>query len=653
MDAWLQRNGEWLALAVILLLGLAFVAPIFENVTYTGSVDWDQFCFWDEAARKTILEYNQFPLWNPYSNGGRPLLANPQSGFLRPAFLFSLGFGCVVGQKLEIALMLLVGILGMWFLAKYSGVSAQGRVISCALFCFSTYFSLRVQGGLVSFFQHLLLPWILFCFVRARENRQWLVACAGVIMLAILGGASVHLVVPLSLFVGFYGVAFWAMRNDKAVLVCAVLVVLLALGLGAFKALPVFEYLVEHPRSTETNISLPFAHLLDPFLERDQFATKEQFPKQHWLWLEYGAFIGVIGLALGLYGVWLRRRQDAPLLVAAGTMFVLAVGDFAAFAPWSVLHKLPLMSSTHIPSRYLIFAVLALALCAGHGYDALKKRLARYSWGTVALALIFALAIADVFVVGQAPLRDTFTHEQLAPGPAGEFKQVMDLYTGRSGAFSSMYLTLQENKGAINGYDPVLQRTFASWEGNPRYKGEAYLLGKGNATYASWSPNRMTVAVRAEEETVLVVNQNYAAGWRVPGKGAAENVRGLLGITVTPEDTQVTFVYRPRALYAGIAITLLTIAGLLVYGNTRNARTIALALFIAAGLLAAGVLFNDSARTPVLVEPENLKEVCVAGTPCENCGIYDGKRTCFSGTCTPDGACGIPLWEMHKQLAGN
>ena len=128
------------------------------------------------------------------------MLANPQSGFLRPAFLFSLGFGCVIGQKLEIALMLLVGVLGMWFLAKHSGVSAQGRVISCALFCFSTYFTLKIGGGLVSFFQYFLLPTLFLCFLRGQKDRRFLYAGAGVLVLAILGGAPVHLLVPVTLF---------------------------------------------------------------------------------------------------------------------------------------------------------------------------------------------------------------------------------------------------------------------------------------------------------------------------------------------------------------------------------------------------------------------------------------------------------------------
>jgi hypothetical protein len=546
--------------------------------------------------------------------------------------------------------MLLVGILGMWFLARHAGISARGRVLSCALFCFTTYFSLRIQGGLVSFFQHFLIPWIALCFTRAKENPRWLLACAGVIVLAIAGGVSVHLLVPLALFLGFWGIASWAIHKDRAVVTYAFLVLLLALGLGAAKALPVLDYLVQHPRLTETNVSLPFANLLDPFLEREQFATKEQFPEQEWLWLEHGAFVGILGLTLGLYGAWLRRKADAPLLIAAATMFVLALGDFAAFAPWSLLHKLPLLSSTHIPSRYVIFSVLVLALCAGHAYDALQRRLSAYSWGRTVLAVLLVLAVADVFVVGQAPLRDTFTQARLATGPPGEFKQIMDVNSGRNGAFSSMYYALRENKGTINGYDPVIMRTFAHWEGNSRYKGEVYLRGKGGASYESWSPNRLVVDVRAEEDTILVINQNYAPGWQVAGKGPAQNANGLLSTAVTPADRNVVFIYRPPALYAGIAVTLLTIAGLLALGSgSRASRAFALCLFVAAGLLAASVVAASLLNPQETVLPTH-QDSCAKGAPCQNCGVYEGKRTCFSGTCTEDGACAIQLWEMHRQF---
>jgi hypothetical protein len=46
------------------------------------SGDWAYFLQIYEAARLSILEYHQFPWWNPWNLGGVPLYANPQFGLV-------------------------------------------------------------------------------------------------------------------------------------------------------------------------------------------------------------------------------------------------------------------------------------------------------------------------------------------------------------------------------------------------------------------------------------------------------------------------------------------------------------------------------------------------------------------------------------------
>src|SRR5574341_591302 len=104
---------------IISLLALWFTSPIFHEIKNTGPNDWDIICYPEELARITFIDYHQFPLWNSYSNGGRPLLGHPQTSFLRPTFIFPLLFGCIVGLKVEFLVMCIMGMIGMFLLSQY------------------------------------------------------------------------------------------------------------------------------------------------------------------------------------------------------------------------------------------------------------------------------------------------------------------------------------------------------------------------------------------------------------------------------------------------------------------------------------------------------------------------------------------------------
>src|SRR3990172_6306031 len=107
---------------ILFVISAVFTFPIFKSLHNTGKSDWDQHCFLDEIPRKTILDFGQLPLWNPYGGGGRPLLAHPVVGFLRPTFLFTLFFGCVAGLKIEVFFMVFIGMVGMLLLSRQYGM---------------------------------------------------------------------------------------------------------------------------------------------------------------------------------------------------------------------------------------------------------------------------------------------------------------------------------------------------------------------------------------------------------------------------------------------------------------------------------------------------------------------------------------------------
>jgi len=89
--------------------------------------DWGYFTFLEEVTRKTILEFRQFPLWNPYYFGGAEQLANPQSTLLSPTTLLTLGFGTALGLKFGVVAFVLLGLTGMYRLTRHLGAARGSR----------------------------------------------------------------------------------------------------------------------------------------------------------------------------------------------------------------------------------------------------------------------------------------------------------------------------------------------------------------------------------------------------------------------------------------------------------------------------------------------------------------------------------------------
>ena len=60
----------------------------------------------------SIIEYGQFPFWNPYLGGGNILFHHPEVAILSPFLLFYLIFGAVVGLKLQVLVCYWLGFFG-------------------------------------------------------------------------------------------------------------------------------------------------------------------------------------------------------------------------------------------------------------------------------------------------------------------------------------------------------------------------------------------------------------------------------------------------------------------------------------------------------------------------------------------------------------
>jgi len=62
----MKNKQLMIALIIFIIISSIFLLPIFQNIGDWGIHDYDQHFMYHGVPKETILQFNQFPLWNPY-----------------------------------------------------------------------------------------------------------------------------------------------------------------------------------------------------------------------------------------------------------------------------------------------------------------------------------------------------------------------------------------------------------------------------------------------------------------------------------------------------------------------------------------------------------------------------------------------------------
>ncbi len=91
------------------------------------------------------------------------------------------------------------------------------------------------------------------------------------------------------------------------------------------------------------------------------------------------------------------------------------------------------------------------------------------------------------------------------------------------------------------------------------------------ATVMTHEPNRVIVRTRSTASSILVLSENHYPGWRSYVDGNfVETLRvdyNLRGVTLPAGEHTVEFLYRPASVFIGVAISLLTLVGLVLWSK--------------------------------------------------------------------------------------
>jgi hypothetical protein len=565
-DPW-GSAAATVALASMLCAVGIVMAPWLASPWTFGFHDWDVQTSHRELVRRTIVEHFEFPFWNPYACGGFTAWGYVEGGtvVVSPLLPIYLALPMSIALRVEVLAFALLGAFGAYAVASRFTESHAARALVAALWAVDGRWGLQTASGHTWHLSYALMPWALFFFERARSTPRArtadLLGMSGCFALLVYWGGIYplpHTVLVLSLYAAVLSIQSASVRPIALVGVAGALAVCLA----APKLLPLLAGFAKAPRLIESKETLDVGALLTMLVSRDQAFYSRPARVSPYGWHEWGIYVSWAGVAaLGLGFVFATGRRVVALKAVGAAMIILGFGAFHPSAPWTLLHAhVPVFKSQHVPSRFLYPAVLLLGIVAASWIGrAITRRRHTAAWlDVVAAAFVLAIAV-DVARVSAKPMAGAMW---MVPPPIPRDRpfsieqEPAFNYVKRDWA-GPVYLPMLGNTGVFNCYGaPPFEPRGALPKTDPRYRGEAYVVGGGAAKLASWSPNRAVVEVTAAAPgAVLVYNTNHDPGWSSDA-GAVIEHEGKVAVRLNEGDARVTLRYRSPGFGVGLAMAL-------------------------------------------------------------------------------------------------
>ncbi len=565
LDAALLGALLLLACSMTGFWGAGFAAPVLHG----PGGDWDWQLSLYAATRRVLLDYGQWPTWNPYTAGGTPLLANPEFPGLHPGFALVLWLGAERGLKLLLLLHLALGWLGLILLGRRLGLRGPFPLLAALLFAGCSVWSARLAAGHVMFQSLAYLPWAWWLVLGSRGS-PWRAGGAG----ALLG---------LGLLLGGHYVFFLGLCSCSAlVLVGAVrdprgwLPALLALGAVAGLAalarwIPLVALDSPVPRLLEavdgsargryglTQLPLIWAGRLQPA------GAHEAQPSFHG-WLP--ALLLIPGLA-ALLDPRKRRAARLALLACVVLSLALSMAENLPLNLFDLLRGLPGLAPLRYPERFALVYAPLLCLTAALGAQWLHERLhgLRPLLGHALGVLLLGAALwqlGQALPAEQARFAALRSAARPLPAVAAAKAPFAQDPTARWG-----YRALAANRGCPACRDALGFAAPAPLAGANLVQ----MQGPGQLLATRFQARRIEAQLSAQGPVTVRVGQAARSGWQVTLDGepaALSEAQGWLAAQVG--SGQHSLVFRYRAPGAGLTALFLGLFVLSAAGCALWAR---------------------------------------------------------------------------------
>ncbi len=527
----------FLKLGYFTVLSLPIFLFLHKFVLHTNGIlpgDWDYFAQLYEAARRSIVEFHQFPWWNPWMSGGVPLYANPQFGLLSIQMPFVIIFGTLAGLHIAILFYFLLGFWGMLKLLLRLKTNTYIGILLSYIWIFSSFPAWHMAGGHLTFGTYLLAPWFFYFLLNIRKPKGWL--WFG-LFTAFLINQSLHYMTVHILVLGAVAFIYQIfILNKKHVLSVReqlkpyLLSAVIVLPLIIHKIYYTLQYIHDYPRIPPLETSTPINMITAALTFRgskviDPIAT--QFGSYGWS--EYAAYFGLLSLGLLAYLVIknhedlkFSKPQDTVLLTGLIIIFVIALGNFSVISPYAIMKHLPIFNQMQVAPRWLgwfVFgAILYLAKLPG------KK----------IFIIILIISVVDVFQSNYRVINYDLGTYKTPYTKSLVLKQSAFVANGHVGSpVNQRFLhATQSNEGDIFGYEPIvgfggdINEAYSTLSSRcAKNRTVCNFVITNNAVVTYWSPNRIELKRTGNGD--IKINENPGAYWLINGRRAFKPMRVL------------------------------------------------------------------------------------------------------------------------------
>jgi len=576
---------------LLALFGVAIMIAVLSSGSNWGVWDWDHHFALLEIERAAILDHHVIPLWNPFIAGGTFILQHPLSSFLSPDFVLVLLFGAILGGKLLLVLRLVAGLVGAYLLAREIGMAEEAAILSSVVMNASGAWLVHVTYGHLEWSLLGYVPWIILSLLRAIERRSYAWAAGAAVGISVLYlGGGVYLLFGLAFFWGLWTAVHSILERKPRVLVFGLTPFILAGVIAGAKLVPSWELFATHPREAGQGfplfygdsdpgwIDLPRAlvftllrraepspvpedmliHDVGRRFTQDDLAARGRLFQD----INFGGYVGILPFFLAFVAVIQRPRSSLPWLAGFLIVMLLVLSDAVKRAtgldPWEALRGLPVLSNLRTGGRFLVIAIVPLAVLSGIGLTSMEEgRDGQVSRKRRRFAFLLAAIVAVDLGLRATILGTAFPYPPNDVSPSEEFVTQSESPGGFDLAAVRMRMGFSEGHTNLTGFP---RAALPADKGG--YRGETFLLsGRGTARLEEIRPNDIFVHVRTDRADRLVINQNWADAWvRVDDTGRVTPFNDRISLDVAGGDELIHLRYQPRLLTAGILLSLFGLA---------------------------------------------------------------------------------------------
>lgn len=552
-----------------LILGVVAWWPLIAAYPHTHAHDGFFFHKMLEVVRVSVSRYHELPLWNPYECGGVPLWDNPQGIGAAPLMWLTLLIGTTRTIAVWYVVHLAAGLVCMWLLARVElKLSMPASLVAAVSWTFAGVQACHFAGGHVVWVSYLYYPLALLFWRRAERDLWGAVGLGLIVALTVYEGGTYPLPY-LALLLGTETLMrVWPPRRLPRIVLAAVVVVAVALSVGACRFLPVWDQLAHHHRELTPDLDYELWRTVkEIFLAR---VHDRRIEGQGYVFPEYWDYVGPIVLTLSAIGFFLVRSGERWLLVLFVFSFALQCGKFSEHAPWTLLNTYVYpFKQMRVPSRFVVMTTLFISVFLGFAVDRIPGLFRRLTTrkrqvlatSVVALALI---GVGDEMSVFENRLTDARAWSVAAvDGPPQNLDATPRPRFYYGGQWATPFLdTPQMNAPDLGCWEEwAFHRGATLWQGDTP-QARAYTANV-KVGAVDRTPNTFTVEVNADGPGRILFNSTYDRGWRTD-HGEVLDQTDTLAVDVPAGSYTLHVHYWPIGLTLGFFLSAASSALLLV-----------------------------------------------------------------------------------------